>query len=166
MTAADLASLASAAYGPQWQSTLSRDMRVALRTVQRWAADGIPKATTAAGVRAFLADRARIKLTGPAAGADDDARDDLAFAECEPVVAALIGAGEDAEFHEAEILAAVLSIVIGRMADGAGIPATISTLRQAIDGLKAQGDTLSPPPPRATAPAPARPSARAGSRAR
>ncbi|WP_375455633.1 hypothetical protein [uncultured Methylobacterium sp.] len=141
MTASDLASLASAAYGPQWQSALSREMRIALRTVQRWAADGIPKAATAAGIRAFLTDRARIKLAGPVSGADGDARDDAAFAECEPVVAALIGAGEDAGFHEAEILAAVLSIVIGRMADGAGIPATVSTLRQVIDGLKEQRDS-------------------------
>jgi len=136
MSPSDLASLAAAAYGPQWQSALAREMKIALRTVQRWAADGIPKAATAAGVRAFLVDRARIKITGPAADADDEARDDLAFAECEPVIAALLGSGQDAGFHEAEILAAILSIAVGRMADGAGIPATIETLKQAIAGLK------------------------------
>ena len=136
MTASELASLATAAYGAQWQSALAREMRIALRTVQRWAADGIPKDATASAVRVFLVGRARIKVAKPAAGADDDARDDLAFAECQPVIAALIGAGQDAGFHEAEILTAVLSITTGRMADGAGIPATVETLKQAIAGLK------------------------------
>jgi hypothetical protein len=141
MDAAELASLATAAYGTQWQSAFAREMQIALRTVQRWAADGIPKVATAAGVRAFLTERARLKIAGPAAGADDDARDDLAFAECEPVIAALIGAGQDAGFHEAEILAAILSITVGRMAGGAGIAATIEALKQAITGLKEMRDT-------------------------
>lgn len=141
MTPTELARLASAAYGQQWQSALSRDMRINLRSIQRWASDGIPKVETANGIRAFLVARARTKIDPPPAGATADQRDDWAFDECEPHIAALISAGTAAGLHEAEILAALLSIVTGRMADGAGIPAAIETLRQVIEGLKALRDT-------------------------
>lgn len=33
-----LQSAAETIYGPEWQTPLARDLRVALRTVQRWAA--------------------------------------------------------------------------------------------------------------------------------
>lgn len=51
MRAADLQSLASAVYGSRWQSQLSREMGVALRTVQRWARDGIDKPAKAGKAR-------------------------------------------------------------------------------------------------------------------
>ena len=50
MTAAELNDLARAVFGERWQSALSRELGVPLRTVQRWAAEGIPKKIVADAV--------------------------------------------------------------------------------------------------------------------
>jgi len=48
MNADEFAARASRVYGPQWQTALANDLRNAhgaainLRTIQRWAADGVP----------------------------------------------------------------------------------------------------------------------------
>ena len=68
LTAAELHSLASASYGARWQSPLAREMGIALRTVQRWAAGGVHKPATAEGVRRFLEERRLARIAPPPTG--------------------------------------------------------------------------------------------------
>ena len=62
LTATQLEELASEAFGPNWQSALARDRCVAVRTVQRWAKDGIAKPETAGAIRAYLLSRTVVSL--------------------------------------------------------------------------------------------------------
>ena len=58
MTRDQLTAVGEALYGPRWQAALSRDLNVALRTVQRWDAGerGIPD-TLSDDLRALLEQR-------------------------------------------------------------------------------------------------------------
>lgn len=142
MTPADIQSIASAVYGARWQSQLSRDMGVALRTVQRWARDGIDKTATAEGVRRFLEERRIARIAPPPAGTTDaDDRDDACRDALEPAVTAIVAAARDAGWHEGEAQVAVLASTVDMMRAAAGTPATIQTLRAAVEALKAQRDT-------------------------
>ncbi len=136
MTPRDLQSMASAVYGARWQSQISRDMGVALRTVQRWARDGIEKTATAEGVRRFLEERRVARMAPPPHGttADDD-RDDACRDAIEPPITALLAAARDVGWHEGEALVAILAASVDRMRESAGTPATIETLRAAIAAL-------------------------------
>ncbi len=58
----EIADLASRVYGPGWQSALARDRGVAIRTVQRWAKDGIAKPETAEAIRAYLQSRTVVSV--------------------------------------------------------------------------------------------------------
>ena len=62
LSATELDKLASAAFGPQWQSALARDRGVSVRTVQRWAQDGIAKPETAEAINAYLTTRTVVSL--------------------------------------------------------------------------------------------------------
>lgn len=69
LTAYELEDLASRAFGPGWQSALARDRGVAIRTVQRWAKDGITKPETAQAILDYLRTRTVISLPSkPEAG--------------------------------------------------------------------------------------------------
>jgi len=137
VTPSTLHSIASAVYGARWQSRLSRDMGVALRTVQRWARDGIEKTATAEGVRRFLEERRVARLAPPPAGATDrDDRDDACRDAIEPPITALLAAARDVGWHEGEVLVAILAASVDRMREAAGTPVTIETLRAAIEALK------------------------------
>lgn len=136
LTPTDLASLATAVYGSQWQSPLSRDLPASLRQVQRWARDGVEKPTTAQAVRAFLEERRRVSMPPPTTTGDD--RDDEARDVLEPKLAALVSVAADAGWHEAELLAAMLSYAIDRMIDGAGAPAAAEVLKAALAQAKAR----------------------------
>ncbi len=76
--------LAESAYGHMWQSALARDMDLNVRTVQRWAVDGIPKDATADRVRAFIGERRR--QAGPL---------DTVGPRVEAIVEAYVAAGHD-----------------------------------------------------------------------
>lgn len=138
MTPSDLQSMASAVYGARWQSQLSRDMGVALRTVQRWARDGIEKPATAEGVRRFLEERRVARMAAPPPGttADDD-RDDACRDAIEPAIAAVLAAAQDVGWHEGEAAVAILATVADRMRDRAGAAVTIETLRLTADKIAA-----------------------------
>jgi hypothetical protein len=140
MTPSDIQSLASAVYGARWQSQLSRDMGVALRTVQRWARDGIEKTATAEGVRRFLEERRVARMAPPPEGttAEDD-RDDACRDAIEPPITAILAAAQDVGWHEGESLVAMLAAIIDRMRRSAGAPAAIATLRSAIEAVKSDG---------------------------
>jgi hypothetical protein len=137
MTSADLHSLASAVYGSRWQSQLARDMGLALRTVQRWAANGIDKPATVEGVRRFLEERriARIPSPPPGTSPNDD-RDDACCDALRPAVEAMVAAAADVGWHQAESLTAILAYTAQEMRERAGRPATIETLEQAIAAIK------------------------------
>ena len=139
LTAAELQSLATAIYGSRWQSAFARDRSIALRTVSRWARDGIEKPATAAAVRDFLEERRRTALDPPASD-DPDERDDQARDLVEPRVEALLSASAAVGWHDAEILGGLLGAVVDRMVDGAGVPAARETLRQTIAQLDARLD--------------------------
>jgi|TARA_R110000824_G_scaffold82503_4_gene206821 hypothetical protein len=64
MTREQLKAVGEALYGPRWQSELSRDLTVAVRTVQRWDAGqrGIP-ASLGDDLRELLV-RRRNKISG------------------------------------------------------------------------------------------------------
>lgn len=62
LSATELDKLAGAAFGPQWQSALARDRGVSVRTVQRWARDGIAKPETAEAIHAYLTTRTVVSL--------------------------------------------------------------------------------------------------------
>lgn len=136
MTASDLASLASAIYGPRWQSAFARDFDTALRTVQRWARDGIDKPATAGAVRRFLEERARLRISPPPADGYSD-RDDDAYDEFRPRVEALAQAGEAAGWHPAEAVTAILAVTVDMMRAGAGDEATVETLEATIAAVRA-----------------------------
>lgn len=137
MTPADLQSIAAAVYGARWQSQLSRDMGVGLRTVQRWARDGIDKSATSEWVRRFLEDRRIARLPGPPAGTTpDDDRDAACYEAVAPSVEAIIAAARDVGWGEAETLTAILSIAIDGMIGAAGESATAETLEMAILAIR------------------------------
>lgn len=136
MTRDELHSLASAVYGARWQSRLSRDMSVALRTVQRWARDGIDRTATAEGARRFLEERRVARVAAPPAGTTDaENRDDDCADALEPAVLATIAAAADVGWSDAEILAAILTIIVHEMRQRAGDHAATATLTEAIQTI-------------------------------
>lgn len=138
----ELNTLASAVYGTRWQSPLSREMNIAIRTVQRWASDGIGKTATAEGVRQFLETRRRTLVAGPPAGTDPDQdRDDAVYEATRPSFEAVVASAIEAGWSPPEAVSALFNVSLDMMRDGSGIPATIETLRQAINGLKQMRDT-------------------------
>lgn len=142
MTPSDLQSLAASVYGARWQSQLGRDMGIALRTVQRWARDGIDKTATAEGVRRFLEERRIARIAAPPDGTTDaDDRDDACRDAIEPAIQSVLAAAGDIGWHRAEAQAAALGSILDDMASCDGIPATIETLRGVISDLKARRDT-------------------------
>lgn len=107
MDASTLNSLASAVYGSRWQSQLAREMEVGLRTVQRWASDGIDKPRTANSVRDFLEQRRRARIAAPPAGSSPgDARAGACCEALEPGVRALVTAAENAGWQRSEAVEA------------------------------------------------------------
>lgn len=141
MTNVELQSLAAAVYGARWQSQLSRDMGVALRTVQRWAGSGIDKPATAEGVRRFLEERRIARIAAPPDGSTDwDDRDDACRDALEPGVMSLLAAAEDIGWQRVEAQCAALAALLDDMTALSGIPSTIETLRGVIADLKAQRD--------------------------
>lgn len=134
--------MASAIYGARWQSQMARDFGVAVRTVQRWARDGIEKPTTADSVKRFLEERRVARMAPPQVGstAADD-RDDACRDAIEPALTAMIAAATDVGWHPAESLTATLAATADRMRAAAGTPATIETLKSVIAALKAARDT-------------------------
>lgn len=137
----ELRSLAAPIYGNHgWQVRLARDFGVAVRTSQRWAADGIANAETARRVRKFLQERARAQVEAPPADGYSD-RDDDAYDEFRPRIEALVAAGVTAGWHPAEVLTAILAVTVDQMRENAGIPATLETVKQAMDSLRAARDT-------------------------
>lgn len=133
LTPAELSSLAQPIYGPRWQSALAREMSVAVRTAQRWARDGVERQTTADGVRRFLEERARQVVSPPAISGDRDAQ---AYAEMRPRIEAMVRAATAVGWHPAEVTTAALAAIIDLMSEGAGAPATMQTLKDAISALK------------------------------
>jgi hypothetical protein len=109
MTPAALAALASSAYGPNWQSPLAREMSVGLRTVQRWARDGIARPATAAAVRRFIEERRTTALPAPP---DDPAADRTAAARAAvaPSVLATAAAAEAAGWPRDEACEAIAAV--------------------------------------------------------
>lgn len=138
MTPAELSALAQRTYGPRWQSALAREMDVAVRTVQRWARDGIDRPATADAVRRFLEERARAIIPAPPEGVD---RDDAAYDMVRPHIEALVRAAEAAGWHPAEVLTAVMCSTADLMREGAGTAAALETVKGVIDTLKSQRDT-------------------------
>ncbi|UOK73031.1 hypothetical protein [Ancylobacter polymorphus] len=135
LTPGDLASLASAAYGPRWQSPFARDFCVPLRTVQRWARDGIGKPSTANAARSFLIERARLRIEPPPPIGEEE-RDDHAYDEMRPHIEALVRVGGAAGWHAAEVLAAILAVTVDLMSEGAGEEATARTLDDVLAALR------------------------------
>lgn len=138
MTPAELAALASAVYGPRWQSAFARDFDTALRTVQRWARDGIEKPATAGAVRRFLTERAALRVSPPPADGYGDADDD-AYDEFRPRIEALVQAGVAAGWHPAEVMTAILAVTADLARAASSDAAVIETLEQAIAQIR--GDT-------------------------
>ena len=133
MTAAELHSLAATTYGARWQSQLARDMNIALRTIQRWSADGIHKPATAEGVRRFLEERRVARIAPPPAGSSaENDRDDACRDALEPGMTALLTAAVDVGWHPGEAMVAMLADIIDRMRDSAGDAATAETLQSAL----------------------------------
>lgn len=140
MTPTDLGNLASSIWGPEWQTPLSRERGIAIRTVQRWAKEGIPRATTALAILAYLKSRRVIDIPMPEALEDAD-RDDEANVAMVPIVASIIDAGRAVGWHDAELLCALMAATVDRMVDGAGIPAALDVLDQAASQLRARVDS-------------------------
>lgn len=131
-----LYALATPVYGPEWQSALARERGVNVRTVQRWAKDGIAKPETAIGIVSYLRSRRIVDLPSPPPSDDPHERDDEAHLAMPGVLDTIIDAGRAVGWHEAELLAATLSYVIDRMVAGAGAPATIETLQAGMAQLR------------------------------
>lgn len=135
MLPSDLAALASAVYGPRWQSAFARDFDTALRTVQRWARDGIEKPATAGAVRRFLEERAALRVSPPPSDGYSDVDDD-AYDEFRPRIEALVQAGIAAGWDPAEVMTAILAVTIDIMRHYAGPEPTIETLDAALKSLR------------------------------
>lgn len=138
MTPAELSALAQRTYGPRWQSALAREMDVAVRTVQRWARDGIDRPATADAVRRFLEERARAIIPAPPEGVD---RDDAAYDMVRPHLEALVRAAEATGWHPAEVLTGAICATADLMREGAGSAAAIDTVKGVLAALKSQRDT-------------------------
>lgn len=133
MTPAELQSIATSAYGQRWQSQLARDASVPLRTVQRWAADGIHKPQTEQFIRGVILTRRTSFIPSPPAGTtEDDDRDDACHVAIAPSITGLTAAARDAGWSEAEALTAILAATLDLMRQGAGDAAVLETLRATI----------------------------------
>jgi hypothetical protein len=150
VTPAQFQFLASAVYGPRWQSAFARDwagaragvVKNTLRNVQRWARDGVASAATAEAIRRYLEERRIARIAAaPDGSTPADVRDDACRAAVEPGLSALLAAGVDGGWAEPELLAVGLAAIVDRMRVGAGIPATIVTLRATVRALEAMRDT-------------------------
>ena len=132
MTAEDLHAKAGAVYGSRWQSQIARDMGIALRSVQRWARDGIEKKTTAAAVEHFLEQRRVAKIAPPPENTTSpNVRDAACYEAISPGVTAIMAAGRDTGWGEAELTAALLARVVDEMRSIAGADPTRRALNRA-----------------------------------
>jgi hypothetical protein len=137
MTGPELQSIATAVYGARWQSQLSRDMGIALRTVQRWARDGIDKPATSEGVQRFLEERRIARIAAPPGGStQNDDRDDLCFDAVEPGITALIAAAETIGWARSETLSAIFALIISEIERLAGSATAIEMLGTTITQLR------------------------------
>lgn len=136
MTAPELAALASQCYGQRWQSALARDLDVNVRTVQRWAADGIQRQSTADSVRRFLTERRVTTIPGPSSGLSEEERDDACHDALLSPVTALARAADDVGWHPAEVWVAILSIAVEQMIQMAGADATSEMLEQSLASIR------------------------------
>lgn len=138
LSASNLSALAQPIYGLRWQSALAREMDVAVRTVQRWARDGIDRPATADAVRRFLEERARAIIPAPPEGVD---RDNAAYDMVRPRIDALVRTAEAAGWHPAEVLTGAICATADLMREGAGAAAAIETVKSVLESLKSQRDT-------------------------
>ncbi len=133
--------------GHGWQSHMARAFGVDSRKIRAYLAED---GTSALPVPAWLLSAMRdgataridISIVGPkpgSSGADD--RDEDAYQAMDPAMEALIRGAEKAGWTEPAILTAMLTILVEMMRTGAGIPATMETLKQCIDLLRAERDT-------------------------
>lgn len=137
MPAAELAALASQCYGQRWQSALARDMDVNVRTVQRWARDGIDRPATADSVRRFLTERRVIAIPSPDPALPEEERDDACYTAMEPVVSAVAQAADEQGWHPAEVWVAILAVAADNIYRIGGKGAAVETVQQAIDNMAA-----------------------------
>lgn len=135
MTQNELSALASQCYGKNWQSPLSRDMNINVRTVQRWGAGGIRSQATADNVRRFLSERRVVSLPPPDAGLSEDERDDACYDAMEAPLSALVAAADDQGWHPAEVWVAILAIATDNLYRIGGKAAAMETVQQAIDNM-------------------------------
>lgn len=137
MRAPEFQSLASAAYGPRWQSRLARDTGIALRTIQRWTKTGIVKSDLSERIRQFLEERRIARIAAPPGGTSPDQdRDDDCYSAVEPGIATLIATAETAGWEWAEIVTAVIAITGTDALRRIGQDATIDLLQSAIDEIR------------------------------
>lgn len=136
MTPAELRASGEALFGYGWQSKLARHFSVADRTVRRWVAGEAP---VPEGIATAIRDMMAMRPPGGSTAEQD--RDAAAALALAPHLDRLATLAERAGWHPAEVVTATMEWAVSRSADGAGIPAAIETLRQALEALKAERDT-------------------------
>lgn len=138
-----------ALFGPGygWQARMARALGINDRRIRAFLDDSGKSAMPVPdwlieALKLGVMARTEIFVVGPPPGstAEDD-RDEDAYAHLGAALDGLVKAGMTAGWAEPEILVALLSLVSDRMSEGAGIAATIETLKQAISVLRAQRDT-------------------------
>lgn len=136
---ADIHTLAGAIYGPRWQSALAREMRVNVRTVQRWAAD--PDRVEPWVIQWLEARRTRSVAAPPKESAAADDRDDALYCAVAPHVEAMVAAIEAAGWSDGEAVLGPYNVIVDMMLVRAASPAVIETLKQTIQEIKNVRDT-------------------------
>lgn len=98
---------------------------ITTETIRRWMRDDRVPDDAAVIIRAIAA------IAPPPASSTDDDRDDACVDALEPEMTRLRDLAVASGWHRAEISAAILSLTVGEMLEGAGQAATLDALDQA-----------------------------------
>lgn len=116
-------------FGFGWKVTLAEALDVNRKTVSRWIANDLVAPWAAARLRGII-------NIAPPPGSGED-RDEACVEALEPEVTRIAVLAEGSGWLRAEILTALLALVIGDLRARAGEAATLDLLSQAIAQLRA-----------------------------
>lgn len=119
-------------FGYSWKSRMADALEINRKTISRWIADDAVAAWAVTRLRTMA------NIAPPPGSSSDDDRDDACQDAIEPEVSRIVDMAVAAGWHRAEIITALLALLIADLRLRAGDPAVIEVLQQAIEAVRRQ----------------------------
>lgn len=132
MTREEMERLGALLFGYGWKSSLAEALEVNRKTVSRWISDG--------AAPEWAADRLRgmVRIAPPPGTSADNDRDDACAEALEPELTRIVGMAESAGWHRAEIIVAIMALLLSDLRSQAGDKAALDFLEEAAEAVRSQ----------------------------